>query len=497
MRAMGLSMSKLSMARSLPAALLVGGICGIVSLIAIRLPLPATAMVVAGSVGLAFLAVIGEVRRPLLALLAFIVPLHVSRTLLWRPAHIGGVSGFVIDSTDVVLLILVCLWIGEVTVGHRPIRFFPSVSAPALLFIAVGLASAFVAIEPAFTAFQLVQWAKGFVLYLFLANHVADEHDARWILAGLMAAVAFQSSLGLYEYVAQRPLGLGSLGEAASRADLILDWQGVRPRGTLVHANSLAAFLGMTLPLIATILFTPASRTFKLLAVGVVFIGLLADVYTLSRGGWAGLIISILILLTLYPRGTNPRPVARFFVAIPLLLFLGVVLNVVTGGQIVDRLTESDRGAAEARIPLMQGAWTIIADHPVIGAGMNNYLLAVEQYDPTHSLAQYDARGVVHNSFLLITADTGLLGFVAFVWLLAALGWRALKFVLSHRTGWVAALLIGLVAGESHLIIHSMVDFVLLADNQLFVLFWILAGLMVGMTAQDGLLTQKRIDPEV
>ena len=484
------------MGQSLPAALVVGGICGIVSLIATQLSLPATAMVVVAGGGLAFLAVIGEIRRPLLALLAFIVPFHVSRTLMWRPAHIGGVSGFVIDSTDVVLLILVCLWIGEMTIGHRPIRFFPSISVPALLFIALGLASALIAIEPAFTAFQLVQWVKGFVLYLYLANHVTDEHDARWILVGLMAAVAFQSGLGLYEVIAQRPLGLGSLGEAATQAELILDWQGVRPRGTLVHANSLAAFLGMTLPLIATVFFTPAGRTLKILAGGVVFVGLMADVYTLSRGGWVGIIVSILILLALYPRGAHRRPFIRLLAGVPLLLILVVALNLLTGGQIVDRLTESDRGAAGARVPLMRGAWAVISDHPVIGTGMNNYLLAVEQYDPTHGLAQYDARGVVHNSFLLIAADTGLLGLAAFVWLLAAVGWRVLKFLFNHKVGWAAGLLIGLAAGGSHLIVHSMVDFVLLADNQLFVLFWILVGLMVGLTAQNNDLAQQRLDPE-
>jgi putative inorganic carbon (hco3(-)) transporter len=479
--------------------LLAGGLGGALVLAATQASLAWTAVAASFAVGLACLAIIGQVRRPLLAVLVFTVPLHLEKVFLRYPGHLGGPSGAVIHATDVVLLVLVCLWFCQIVLGHRRLHFFPGVSLPALLLILISLVSALNAPDPLLSSFQLFEYAKNFVLYLYVANCVLDESDARWVLAGLICAVAFQSSLGMYQALMQHPLGLQFLGEPSTSAALGVDgYNGVRPRGTLAHANSLAMYLGMTLPVIMAVFLASGHGKLKALAGGVVGPGLIALVYTLSRGGWMGIMLSLLTLLALYPKGHASARFLRLLGGVLVLLIGVVTLNQITGGDINQRLTRDDRGAAEARVPLMRGAFAIIADHPLLGTGTNNYAVAIQQYDPAGGLGTLagggNPVGIVHNSFLLVAAETGLFGLAAFVWLLMALGWRGVGFLRGRQLSLASALTIGLLASGLHMVTHSMIDFILFGDPQLTVWFWCLAGLTVAMTAQHGSFAQIGIN---
>jgi putative inorganic carbon (hco3(-)) transporter len=463
-----------------------GGLAALVVLITTEVSLAGTAVVVLLASGLAFAAVIGEVRRPLLAVLAFTIPLHLDVELMWISGHQGGPSGFILTISDVVLLILICLWLSEITLEHRSVRFFPAVSVPALVFIAIGLICALTAPHPIFSAFQLFQFAKGFVLYFYLANRVLDERDAKWILGGLMLAIVFQSSLGMYQTARQRPLGLWFLGEVTSQADLgVGSWQGVRPQGTLFSPTIFSMYLGMAIPVILSFVLSSARRNARLLAACVVLIGLVANIYTLTRGGWVGTILSTVTLLLLYPKGQMSGRFHRLLVAVPAVSVLVLVLDLITNGTVIRRLTAPDRGAALGRIPLMRGALSTIANHPILGTGLGNYQFIIKEYDPTGGLTRYASRGIVHNSFLLLTAETGVFGLGAFLWLLIALGWRGLAFLKQRGNGLATGLTAGLLASGVHLVVHSMVDYTLFGDPQLFMFFWLLGGLLVALTAQS------------
>jgi O-antigen ligase len=83
---------------------------------------------------------------------------------------------------------------------------------------------------------------------------------------------------------------------------------------------------------------------------------------------------------------------------------------------IADRLTGGDKGSAESRVGLTHLAWHIIRDHPLTGVGPNNFAAVMAQYDTPAFSGQW--LYTVHDKYLLVWAELGLGGLLAFVWFL-------------------------------------------------------------------------------
>ena len=427
----------------------------------------------------------GQLRRPLLALLAFAVPLSLDVNFLVYPFHHeGGANGFGIAFKDIVLLLLIFLALGEMAL-RKPVRLrlFAGVTFPALLFMALGAVSSVFAPNPQLTAYQVLEIMKGLVLYLYVANFVRDDQDIRWVLTGLMAVVLFESSLGLYQSLAGRTLGLSFIGERDTAIRQIMEGRvTIRPTGTFWHANALAMYLGMALPVIAGLLLAPVKRGAKLGAAAVIMVGLITLAYTLSRGAWIGVCLAAVLLLAfaLSRKVISPAHLAPGLMVAAALV---IALNLLAGGAIIRRLTVYDRGSAQVRIPLMRGALTVAADYPILGSGLNNYSDIIMTYDSAAEYTQSGILPVVHNVFLLFAAETGLLGLGAFLWLLAALGIRGFRYLQGRGVTLTTCLTAGLLASGLSLVVHCMVDLALVGDMLLFVQFWFLAGLLVAATA--------------
>jgi O-antigen ligase len=92
------------------------------------------------------------------------------------------------------------------------------------------------------------------------------------------------------------------------------------------------------------------------------------------------------------------------------------------------RLTGDDGGSAESRIPLMRTAVRMIADHPLLGVGANNYGAVLEDYTSTSGWDEWI--WTVHNKYLLVWAEGGIGALLAFVWFLTTTfrkGWQTWK----------------------------------------------------------------------
>ncbi len=465
---------------------LIGIVAGLAVLILADFSMTWLAAVCLVAVGVVVMLVIGQVRRALLALLAFAIPFHVGIHFFLYPVHHeGGPSAFTITPADTILLALLALWIGETALGRRGrIKLFPAISAPALLFIAVGAVSSLNAGDPLLSAFQIFEFAKGLVFVLFVANTVLDERDLKWALTGLMAATIFQSSLGIYQALTGNALGLEMLGETHSSVRQIVGGLlSIRPVGTFWHTNQLALFLGMVLPIMGALLMARVELRLRLGAALALSLGLVAVGFTLSRGCWIGLLFSFPLLLTF---GLRRRilSVRRLLVGFTWLLLILLALNWMTNGALLLRLTADDSGSAASRIPLMRGALDIVRDYPIFGSGLNNYQDTIQVHDVSGEYTDSGYLLVVHNILLLVAAETGLLGLVAFVWLLSALAWRGFCFSFRAKgsPSLAATVVAGLVASGMHMFVQNMVAVGLAADTQMYVQFWFLAGLLLALT---------------
>jgi O-antigen ligase len=129
------------------------------------------------------------------------------------------------------------------------------------------------------------------------------------------------------------------------------------------------------------------------------------------------------------------------------------------------------------RAALNDAAVAMFIDQPLLGVGLNHFALSLPAYDRSFDEALDAMEGAVavnerpmaavHNYYLLILAETGLLGLVSMVFFLCAIVWRGIRAV-RRTSGALQAISIGLVIGVCGLLLEEAVDFSLSMDPALF-----------------------------
>jgi len=334
-----------------------------------------------------------------------------------------------------------------------------------LMYVGFATLSYVVAPSPVRVSYELCMAVQVFLAAVYIITHIRTSKDLVFVCAWLVIGVCISGliSAGL------RVLGQGfNFGVLKGRVDE--GWEGLRVGGTVGTPNTTAGYFCWATIFACGLLLAKIPRWLKVTsAFGAIFgsIGLIA---TLSRGGWiaAGIAIVVLVALGLYRRLINP------LAALVITLTLAGVM-VAFQGVIVERLTTADdHGSAESRIPLDEMAWTMIKDHPVLGVGLNNFELAMQDYLTPDMTGEWVY--IVHNRYLLLWSETGvggLVGYVGFILLGMVCGWQAIK----ARDPLLSPIALGAFAGCCGLLFHFAGD--IFSGRNATELAWLAAGLQL------------------
>jgi len=206
---------------------------------------------------------------------------------------------------------------------------------------------------------------------------------------------------------------------------------------------------------------------FAILACGAGFIAL---ILTMTRTAWASLALIIGIMLPWIWRSSVRN---RFFAVLVVAI---IVAMLGFGSQIITRLQAAETDTARDELAYM--AYNIIRAYP-LGVGENNYdqVMSDRYAHPNwvgHTL--YPA----HNKFLLVWADDGLPGLVAFSILLLMAAWQAVR--LAFRKGLdknMAVLPAGLLAVLCGYILHMQSEGFSGRSN--LQILWLIFALIMGV----------------
>jgi hypothetical protein len=408
-------------------------------------------------------------------------------------------------------LLLVAVTAGLIGQG----AYYPSVQRPVGLLIAAAALLGLVGrpltrddlrMVPVVPALALAAWAVlddalvggagigpalllvGLVAVLLVCRRLRRE-DRELLLAGVIG-------IGLLVAL------IGWLGVAFQAGSWAFQAQGLwRASSTLTYPNATAAVLApIGLVVLGRLVGTPGSVPMAVAAAGLLT-GLAA---TMSRAGALALVVGLVVLAGLRGLGATARaavgPVAGALVALvcllpsmpaadpprptlalvglaaglalagvtarfrpgPAYVLLGGVLAAGVIGLLVTRggVGGAVQTVAEARANLaspdrtgaLQAALRLVAQHPLTGTGPGQADLRWKGHDHGTQLFAY-----VHNEYLQVTAELGLVGLLQLAILLATMGrllWRA------RPTGSSGATWAGVVAAAVAFAVHSGFDFV-------------------------------------
>jgi O-antigen ligase len=421
-------------------------------------------------------ALTGSLRKILLAIALLDIPLQIDSNFGYRDdaAALGALGGFNVSLTTLMLAGLYLGWLveGVVRRGRVPVPSFRFV-LPLAMYVLFVIVSVLTAQDLGLYARGLFLILQLFALFVYLISWVQTRDDVLFVVKLLVCGLMLESAIILIAAQSAEGFALPGFRVLVDRSTE--DLGGPRFYGSLGSPINAAAYLEMLLAPAVALLATPLGRTIKTVAVLGLGLGAIALIGTLSRASWIAAAFSISVTCFAFTRSGGRRRIA---VPLLLLLFVGGVAAMFQS-TISTRLTGDDVGSARGRVPLMVTALEIIGDHPELGVGVNSYVAALPRYESTFP---GEWLYTVHNRYLLVAAETGLGGLVAFLWFL----------IVTLRRGWLrwrrsdpllSPLALGFTAALGGQMIHMFVD--IFNSRSAIQLLWVVAALIAAMSRID------------
>jgi putative inorganic carbon (hco3(-)) transporter len=143
---------------------------------------------------------------------------------------------------------------------------------------------------------------------------------------------------------------------------------------------------------------------------------------------------------------------------------------------------ETTNKAVTSRITLWKTGWMMFKENPILGVGQGNYMVRYKEYVTKYPELDFGVDAYsVHNSYLKIMAETGVLGIVSFlaIYVYLLLGLLKGMFMKSnhHLTRLLSA---ALVLGGITFMLQNVTNNLFFIP-QINVLFWLVVGLIINV----------------
>jgi O-antigen ligase len=330
-------------------------------------------------------------------------------------AHLSALS--VAPTAVEILLALAWLAAGGNVRGRLPvlrenIRIVWAIAA-FLVWVTISAAWSF---SPSDAGAQIGTWWQSAIMFLIVATTLTTVRDIRIVTFAFVIGACVSVLIGL--------LGYGGPTDAVRIAAV-----GNRLTGGGGDPNSQAsAFLAAMFVAGGLVSVVRSRRAKLMMGFGLAFI-MVGFTATESRGGLIALGVAAVAAFVLLPDQRRQVLGALGIGA------LGLGVWVMIKPSALARITDFG-GGTSGRHDQWTIAWKIFKQHPFLGVGINNF----RQYEPRYVLQPgttlnhvrlvAETPEIVHNVYLQLLAETGIVGFVLFVLIVAGClraTWQAIR----------------------------------------------------------------------
>lgn len=416
--------------------------------------------------------ILGSGKLLLTGVLTALLPITIDVTIS-HTGHLSGAGGYMISAFDIVLAILCIIWGIELALKKKErVHFFPCISVPAVLLLAVAGISAAFASNPYLSKYEILEVLKMYMAFLYLANNINSNKDFEWVIGMLVLGLLFEGVLSFAQHRYDEPFFPTSLGGP--------HWIESRVKGTWVSYNDFAWYLTYVLPIALSLLFANIRLRFWVLSFAALIFGGGALMWTGSRGGWVSFGCAfVFFLFFIYGKIKGKYAFVKTFLSIMAAVILFTPLYPRLANKIYTRFTYDDKGAAASRIPQFEVAYDMIRENLLTGVGINNYTEVMVRYDNTKEGLDSITPHAVHNIYLHIAAEMGIFGIIVFLSIVFFVYVEGLKHVVSSGD-FIPYAATGMLSGILAFLVHGMVDTASIG-SKMFVFFWFYAGLIFGL----------------
>ena len=447
-----------------------------------------------------------EPRAYWLFLFALSIPFDISkRTTTWmvQPLDLYNKYGLPASGTlsvdiylaDVVLIAMLIPWLVRLCLRHDSF-YFPKIGYIFLLYLAYTLIVALLDAKSFYLS--IFEWLRAilyFLAFIYVINNVVTRVQFRAIVLALFIGLV----IGSGSVIAFYELGIGSFRHAftglytqqpefsepikgtfsETQTGYVTGHAGPqsggkRSAGILGHPAHAAFYFEYILPIVLALLVSTRRARDRFFLAAVLGAGCLATYLTFSRAGLVGLFVGFVVFFAV---GRWARLISQRAFAWCALLFL--TATALTAPSLTYSLWARPETITK-RLELNKEALATIWQRPFTGAGLNNSSAIMSD-----ALALVKtARGreasakVVHNYYLIVLIEVGLIGFVLYF----TFFWQTVLIALRHMRAAEAEmklLLVGIVAALAAIAIHNLGD--PFGGHLAQAMLWLHAGLLIAV----------------
>jgi len=366
--------------------------------------------------GILFFAVV--IHRPFWGFLLFVALIYL------RPSDLFPILT-TLRFQPLLLGLLIVLWLYRDFVRSKNQFNLHRIDLAILAFVVVMLLSIVTSIYIGQSVSVFTDYIKLLAFYLLATQMVKSKRQLKAFIAVLLGSVTFVSLVQVYTYLTiglTRATGQGgygihigplhlyagrAIGEQATNVHGV----GGYSNGFLANASELGLGVLMVIPFAYYLCERVSSRFVRIVLILVLVILTFSLIVTGSRGATLAAFVVLLIIFFK----------SRHKMALAMVLILGLmVATPLLSDNYIDRVTsiteyESDT-SANIRLSLWKAGLYMMMDRPLLGIGVGNFHNAYGgEYRETDSANLW---WQPHNNFIQVGAEMGLLGLVAYVWIL-------------------------------------------------------------------------------
>jgi O-antigen ligase/Tfp pilus assembly protein PilF len=372
----------------------------------------------------------------------------------------------------------------EVKITRTPLNL------PILTFMAICVLSLLWSDSPMVSLLELPLFLVGPILYFVIANNIKSKRQVNCLLTSLLI---ISSLLGIYGIFQYQGIDFAFWKGNIARSQVF---------GLFGNVNYFAEYLIVPLPLAISLFLACQNRRHKiLLLMGVLVMGG-SLVLTFTRGSYLAIGISSIFMFLLYLTSQGKSFIKehkKIFIFIFALIILATFIFSLPNplnepgtaiSKIKSRISISQftRGSSlKRRITIWKFTGLMIKDHPLLGSGIGtfkynslNYQAQFFDQGENRRLYPYGIADKVHNEYLQLGAEIGILGLGIFLWFIITYFRYGLRILKKSKDKYKQGILIGLMGGVMAVLIDAIFGFPLHLPATL-ILFWLFIGLIVSL----------------
>lgn len=354
-----------------------------------------------------------KVHQRLFWLLVFLLPVQLGRHFWPEWSYVLGLKidylAPTVYLTDILVVGVLGLWFWE---NFRNSKFGIENYAKRFWWIIAIflylLVTSLLAQNSGAALYKFIKIIEFTLLGFYIAKNRYSISDIQYSMGG---AVIYSSLIAIAQFFKQASLNgfFWWLGERSFNAFTPgiskAVWGGrliMRPYATFPHPNVLAGFILVSLILLKNWkLETGNWKFFKWVAMA---LGIVVIAISFSRSTW---LVGLLALpFVVYSQLSKKK------IIIPV--FLVIALCLVSLSYLAPQFSTEE--AINQRLQLIKMTASMIKEQPLVGVGLNNFISQLPKFWQNTGFTYW--LQPVHNIFLLVAAETGLLGLVIFLWFL-------------------------------------------------------------------------------